>query len=123
MTPMNILNITAKSAPIPTIAAIIIYFVYPHLIESNPSETVLILISVLTFLFLLALLAYGAYKKENQSFSTSMSDNSIIDAKVEEGDIFIGAKGGVNSKDEILNNNKIEAVTSKTGDVFIGTKK
>lgn len=123
MEPMEILKITAKSAPIPTVVAIIIYFIYPKIIDSNPSETVLILIALLTFLVLLALLAYAAFRKEvTKSQPQSLSGNSIANVKTDSGDVFIGNKG-TSVENEKVNNNKIDDVSSGTGDVFIGQKK
>lgn len=121
MEPMEILKITAKSAPIPTVVAIIIYFIYPKIIDSNPSETVLILIALLTFLVLLALLAYAACKKEVTK-SQSLSGNSIANVKTDSGDVFIGNKG-TSVENEKVNDNKIDDVSSGSGDVFIGQKK
>jgi hypothetical protein len=118
---MEILKITAKSAPIPTVVAIIIYVIYPKIIDSNPSETVLILTALLTFLVLLALLAFAAFKKE-VSKSQTLSGNAISNIKTDTGDVFIGNKTTF-VENEQINDNKIDDVSSGSGDVFIGQKK
>ena len=40
MEPLDILKITAKSAPIPTVVAVIILTIYPKIIDSNPSDNI-----------------------------------------------------------------------------------
>lgn len=117
MSIMKILEITAKKAPIPTIAGLIIYFVVPEILDSNQNETILILISVSTFIFVLALLVFGANKKIPQS----ISGNTISNIETETGDVFNGSKGR-EAQEEIINNNRIQNVKAKTGDVFNGKK-
>lgn len=117
---IGILKITAKQAPIPTIIALIIYFVFPAIIETKPNETVLIVVAMLVFFISLALLAYSAYNKDNKS--SSISNNSIANVEAGSGDVFIGTKGvdGIGNK---IEKNTIEAASSSSGDIFIGTKK
>ena len=121
MEPLDILKITAKSAPIPTVVAVIILTIYPKIIDSNPSETVLILISLFTFFVLLALLTFNAYKKET-SKKPSIIGNSISKVETVTGDVFIGNKGDIVNNDKITDN-AIDDATSNKGDIFIGQKK
>lgn len=116
---IEVLKITAKSAPIPTIITLIIYFVFPAIIETSPSDVVLIVVAVLVFLITLALLASSAYKKEKKN--SYISDNSITNVEAENGDVFVGFKG--ENIGTSIENNTIEATSSKSGDVFIGIKK
>ncbi len=122
---LNILKITAKSSPIPTIVAVIVYMVYPKVIESSPSDTVLMFVSGLIFLVILSLLVYGSYKKEiNVDIpDQEASGNEIKDVETENGDVFIGEKGDGNSNFNDVSDNSIENASTKTGDIFIGRKK
>lgn len=118
---MEILKITAKSAPIPTLAAFIAYTVLPKLIEKEISTNKLIIISTLIFLIIFSVLFYGIASNKIQSKDTNkISNNEAIDLETETGDIFIGDK--TSSKGEI-SNNKINKAKTKNGDVFIGRKK
>ena len=121
MEPVDILKITAKSAPIPTLAAILVYIIFPKVIESNSSQAVLILVSTLTFLVILAMFIYSSLRSAKKS-KTSFSGNSISNIKTGDGDVFIGDKKGNNEKSD-FSENKIDQVTAESGDVFIGTKK
>lgn len=122
MEPLEILKITAKSSPTPTVVALIVYLIYPQIIGKSSSETVLIVISLLTFLTLLALLSYSAYKKEKHKTNT-LSGNSINDVETVSGDVFIGNKNYQPVDSESISGNTIEDVKTQSGDVFIGQKK
>lgn len=120
---LNILKITAKSAPVPTIVAVIVYMIYPKIIASNPSDTVLMLVSGLVFLVILSLLVYGSYKKEItvDAPDTKATGNKFKNIETEDGDVFIGEKGGGDFND--VSDNSIEGASTKSGDIFIGKKK
>ncbi|TKB52021.1 hypothetical protein [Ferrimonas aestuarii] len=118
---MEILKTTAKSAPIPTIAAFVAYTVLPKLIETDISTNNLIIISILTFLVIFSVLFYGIASKKPQSHaSDAISGNEASDLETETGDIFIGDKSSSTGE---ISNNKITKAKTKKGDIFIGRKR
>lgn len=122
---MEILKTTAKSAPIPTIAAVIAYTTLPKLVDQNITTNNLIVISTLTFLIIFSLLFYGiASKKEPINSDGKISDNEIKDVESEVGDIFIGDKNpSLHPLKGQISKNKINNAKTKHGDIFIGRKK
>lgn len=117
---MEILKTTAKSAPIPTIAAVIAYIVLPKLIDTNISTQNLIIISLLTFLIIFSVLFYGIASKKTQIHDNDeISENEASEIETEVGDIFIGDKGPSATK---ISKNKIKKAKTKNGDIFIGRK-
>lgn len=118
---MEILKITAKSAPIPTIAAVIAYTVVPKLIDTNINTSNLIILSALTFLIIFSILFYGiASKKEQSHCNNEISDNEVSDVETEVGDVFVGAKSASTGE---ISRNKINKAKTKNGDIFIGRKR
>lgn len=118
---MEILKITAKSAPIPTIAAGIAYTVLPKLIERDLSTSSLIIISLLIFFIIFSILFYGIASKESKNrVGDVISENEAKELEAETGDIFIGDKS---SSLGDISKNKITKAKTGEGDIFIGRKR
>lgn len=117
---IKILKITAKSAPIPTLAAVIAYIVLPKLIEKEISTISLIVISILTFLIVFSLLFYGiASSKSQKNANNTISNNEASELETKAGDIFIGDKKASTGN---ISKNKIKKAKTNNGDIFIGRK-
>lgn len=120
---MEILKITAKSSPIPTIVTIIIAITFSKVLDKEISDLVTIVTLILTFLIILALIVYSKLpvKTTNDAIAKEFSKNKLSDIELEDGEVFIGSK---DSKDGVTSfkDNEISGIKSKNGDVFIGSK-
>lgn len=119
MNAIDILKLTAKSAPIPTIAALLTYVILPLLIETELSNFKLAVISITTFLIVFLILLFGIIKHRRGKKDQSIIDNEVTKVRAENGDAFIGSKDSSNSQ---IHRNKINNALSKKGDIFIGRK-
>jgi hypothetical protein len=128
MTFTDILKITAKSSPVPTIVTIIVAITFSKILDKNISDTVIITVLLLTFLIVFLLLFFSNLSKTklNKNQSTEKkpvnSGNSISKISTGSGDVFIGNKN-IKNKDETFSNNDIKDIKTISGDVFIGNKK
>lgn len=120
---MEILKITAKSSPIPTIVTIIVAITFSKVLDKEISDLVTIVTLILTFLIILALIVYSKLpaKTTNDETAKEFSKNKLSDIELEDGEVFIGSK---DSKDGATSfkENEISRIKSKNGDVFIGSK-
>ncbi|TMS80152.1 MULTISPECIES: hypothetical protein [Pseudoalteromonas] len=120
---MEILKITAKSSPIPTIITIIVAITFSKVLDKEISDLVTIVALILTFLIILALIVYSKLpaKKTSNATAKEFSKNKLSDIELEDGEVFIGSK---DSKDVVTSfkENEISGIKSKNGDVFIGSK-
>ncbi|MBN8238942.1 hypothetical protein JF541_07290 [Marinobacter hydrocarbonoclasticus] len=123
MSMTNILKETAKKTPVPTIVAVIVFLTFSKVIESDVSEGLLALISVLTFVVILVMMVLwrGANRGGDSEGGKPVGESAINDVEISDGDVFIGGKGNsrLANKSSV---NKITGVKSKKGDVFIGEK-
>jgi len=119
-----ILKETAKKAPIPTVVSIVIYGIFSRIIDIGVGEDLLALIVVLTFLILLIMMFLFGSRERGQDLNenNSISENTIEEVSISEGDVFIGKK--IHGKPEKANvtRNRISNASAKSGDVFIGEK-
>ena len=53
---MEFFKLAIAKAPIPAIAGFLVYIIYPRMIEKSASDTVLIVLAVLTFLMVFLIL-------------------------------------------------------------------
>ncbi|MCO4794297.1 MAG: hypothetical protein KC493_11320 [Bacteriovoracaceae bacterium] len=115
----DIVKLTARKSPLPTLAAALVYGIFIKVLDKCPSDTVTISIVFLTFVLSLGILTFGSLKKN----TAGLTNNELSEVVVDDGDAFIGHKSDEPAPTTEIKDNKISKVKVTKGDVFIGSKK
>ena len=120
----EILKVSIKKAPIPTLAVLVFLTVMMKILETPIENWLILVMVILTFLFSFIIIYFYQTKTKREVKSEVIIDKQeVSDVDTSGGNFIVGVSGEVDIEKVVkVTNNKIEGIKTGGGDFVIGAK-